>query len=62
MLFTAEDAYEASEEGEPILLTHAAIARICRNHDVSPEEYIQHCIDASEDSLDAATLMGWLGY
>jgi hypothetical protein len=64
--FTAEDAFEASEAGDPIILTALEAANICREHGVSYEDYAKE--DATEypmlpyGEVDAAKLLGWLGY
>jgi hypothetical protein len=66
MRFTAEQAFEDSEAGEPIILTALEAAYICRQHDASYEDYAKE--DATEfpmlpyGEVDAAKLLGWLGY
>lgn len=61
--FTTEDAYDASDCGEPIMLNAASVARMCRDHDASPGEfYDDHSDIEPNGDVDAAILLGWLGY
>lgn len=62
--FTTEEAYEASDCGEPIMLGAEDVARICRRQqsdDCTPDQfYADH--PALNGQFDAAVLLGWLGY
>lgn len=60
-MFTAEDAFEASEDGDPIMLAHDAAARICRDHDADLADFLTDCA-ITATHVDAAVLLGWLGY
>lgn len=63
MKFTAADAFEAAEEGAPIMLTRADAQHICALHisdDCTIEAYeAQH---GPQTQVNAALLLGWLGY
>jgi len=59
--FTAEDAFDASESGEPIMLTRAAARRILNDHDADGDFFADHAPDEA-GAYDAAALLGWLGY
>lgn len=63
--FTTEDAYEASEAGEPIMLTRAAAERIIEDHDCDYHEAMEFLARELPDGkahIDAAVVLGWLGY
>lgn len=62
MRFTAEQAFEASAEGEPILLSLDDVARICRAHGLDHAEYLADLAGSGKATNDAAELFGWLGY
>lgn len=67
MRFTTEEAYEASECGEPIMLGAQAVERIIRGQ--QPDDlradveafYSEHPANVGGE-VDAAHLLGWLGY
>jgi hypothetical protein len=65
MRFSSDDAFQASMDGDPIILTALQAAKICRDHDVDYADYVS---DAAWPKLsplgdvDAAYLLGWLGY
>lgn len=60
MRFTVEEAFEASECGEPIMISRAAALRIVNQHDCG-EDFDASPLSVS-DTLDAADLLRWLGY
>ncbi len=67
--FSAEQAFEAQEEGNPIILTVPAAIRICKDHGADYAEYLEFTIENSRINksefsvkVDAADLLGWLGY
>lgn len=66
MRFTADDAFEMSEAGEPIMLSWSDASKIIRDHSANPSEYYQDkCSPDSrmnEIKVDAADVLGWLGY
>jgi hypothetical protein len=62
MTFTAEMAFEQSEQGEPILLDRSRIGSICREHGTTADEYESDMQAQGADPLDSANLLGWLGY
>ena len=65
---TTEEAYEASDCGEPILLNEADVIRICKrqddgfNPDCAPEAFYAEHPQFARGAVDAAALLGWLGY
>ncbi len=68
MRFTAEDAFEASEYGEPIIIDGKATSRILTDHDA---RFVDFMADNHGTALvgpdgiigfDAALVLGWLGY
>lgn len=65
MRFTTEEAYEASDCGEPILLNEADVIRICGrqdSEDAAPELFYAGHPQVERGKVDAAVLLGWLGY
>lgn len=60
MRFTADDAFEAKESGDPIMLDEVDTARLLRRHDASLAEMQEDLGKAS--CYDAADVLGWLGY
>lgn len=62
--FTADDAFDASEAGEPILLTEGAVEEILMRHDIDETrmDYEAWCLEHQKDRMDAANLLAWLGY
>jgi hypothetical protein len=65
MRFTVEQAFEASEDQDPIMLAIGDIKNICDEHDLALSAFYD-AIDCGKDMLaipcDAAHLFGWLGY
>lgn len=67
MRFSAEQAFEASDEGEPIMLDHGAALAIIRQHDTGHASDAEAWGEFVADMpavvhLDAANLLAWLGY
>lgn len=63
MRFTSEEAFEANEQGEPIMVTYAAARLICEDHGADIGEFhgdTQTVIQGAP--INAATLLAWLGY
>jgi len=62
--FTAEQAFEAQDSGESIMLGLVASRKICLDHGVELEDYLLDNVLEYESSLliDAADLLAWLGY
>ena len=60
--FSAEEAYEAHEEGEPIMLSAKRARRMVEvEHQAEPwSEFIAHAGEAEE--YDAWIVLEWLGY
>ena len=69
MVFTSEQAYEASEAGRPIMVDFPAVLRICRDHGCriddaysnSAGEFVEE-FGSSNAPIDAVRLLEWLGY
>ena len=65
MRFTADEAQEAHESGEPILIDAELARQICREHGVLYDDYLS---DETSDrktprgGVDAWLLLCWLGY
>ena len=62
--FTAQEAFEAQAEREPIMITHRDVGRLCSEHSAEPAEFYREMTGAGDSSgaVDAATLLQWLGY
>lgn len=63
--FTTEEAYEASECGDPILLNADDVIRICgrqQSPDCAPDLFYAEHPQVVRGNVDAAVLLGWLGY
>lgn len=64
-MFTAEEAFEASEDGEPIMLDRAAAFRlVVREHDGDWSYFLRDTQPGAVDfqPVDAAVALRWLGY
>ena len=59
MRFTSEEAFEARDCGEPILLNRRSVERILRGHDADGDYFAGR--EPSEE-YDAADVLEWLGY
>ena len=58
--FTAEDAFEFSADGDPIMVTLPAAREIIESHDLIFGDFVN---DAGRRGIyDAAEILGWLGY
>lgn len=64
MRFTADQAFEAAADGEPIVLTEGDIEVILMQHDTGETrlDYEAFCREHMKNPYDAAELLGWLGY
>lgn len=65
MRFTADQAYEAHQEGEPIIITRAAAMHIIGQHDCEGwEQFLADNAGAGigHDTFDAWHVLSWLGY
>lgn len=60
--FTSEQAFEASEDGEPIYVSPEFQQQLCHEHDTLWDDYQLDCEEGCLDPHDAAVLLGWLGY
>lgn len=61
MRFTADDAFDAADAGEPIVMEVQAARKLCRDHDASFEDWIQDCAEP-ERLYHADAILAWLGY
>lgn len=59
--FTATEAYEASNDGEPIMITKADAAQIIGRHDVDKSEGMLF-LEGCAEQVDAWSVLEWLGY
>ena len=63
MRFTSEEAYEAHQYGDPIMVDHDAAAKICRDHDADMGDYVTEQENGQvHPTYDAWDILGWLGY
>ena len=62
MTFTSADAFEAADCGEPILMNAGAIRRMLREHGADEAEFSAEAKWDGAGELDAAFVLGWLGY
>jgi hypothetical protein len=64
MKFTAEDALQAHEDGEPIMLDWQAVHRMIRAHGQEPADFYteQPCWPQTAFEQDAWSVLAWLGY
>lgn len=67
MKFTADEAFEASKSGEPIMVTIETAARYLRQHGLTEASDVREMLFQCElpfttQEIDAATVLGWLGY
>ena len=60
MRFTSDEAFDASDCGEPIILNQRTCEYICHEHGVTFGEYLAEHPDTRD--IDAAQLLRWLGY
>lgn len=59
-MFTVEDAFEASSDRDPILVSRAWAETQARRHGVAMGDLTAELGDRAE--YDAAEVLGWLGY
>jgi len=63
MRFTAQEAYEAWQDGDPIMVEPAAAEVICKRHDQTLADYLTEQHNGQpQDAIEAWSLLGWLGY
>lgn len=63
MRFTAEDAFDASDAGEPIMLSAADVADIVEAHDAAGEDFFSETPrQPGQREWNAADVLSWLGY
>ena len=65
MRFTAEDAFEAQGDGDPIMINRLAAGAILKQHDCEIDTYDRDIYGDICDNTaiyDAADLFNWLGY
>ena len=67
MRFTSEEAYEAHEEGDPLLITRKTALAIVTEHGATAEGIAEFraqvaIIDEQHDRFDAWDVLAWLGY
>ena len=62
--FTADDAFEAAEIGDPIMISHEAADDICRDHGTGLVDYLDELVGDAPftDDIAADELLAWLGY
>ena len=64
---TTEDIFEASKTPAPYLWSYADVTNICEDHGQDSSEFYRDCdrvgcfIDRP-GNVDAAKVLGWLGY
>jgi hypothetical protein len=58
MRFTEDEARQASEAGEPIMLDRDWVRSILADHHIEFEEFV----DSLALPVDAAVLLDWIGY
>ena len=58
--FTAQQANEAAEEGEPIQVTPRWVRKVVKNHHADYSEFIAD--KGAKDTYDACDVFAWLGY
>ena len=62
MRFSAEQAFEASESGDPIIISENFACEILRDHGLTIYQYISDLPNYDESKINAADLLAWLGY
>jgi hypothetical protein len=63
MRFTAEDAFDAQDEGEPIMVPASTARRIVHEHAASFDDFTRDAMAGQYPThLDAAVVLAWLGY
>jgi hypothetical protein len=60
MYFTSEDAYEAQQDGEPIMISRARALAMLRSHGATAEEFDAEV--AVRERYSAWDVLAWLGY
>lgn len=63
MRFTSNDAYEAHEDGEPIMIESNAADRMLRDHGQTLDAFaFETGTPANNGQYDAWAILEWLGY
>ncbi len=60
--FTAEQAFEDSESGDPIMIDSVFAQTICEDHGANFNDYPINDSTFKDVKIDAADLLAWLGY
>jgi hypothetical protein len=60
--FSAEDAMEASLDGDPITVSGKWVSRQCAAHGAEASEFFSETGIIPTDAIDAGKLFRWLGY
>jgi hypothetical protein len=60
--FSAQEAFEASEDGEPIEISAKAALRIIEKHNTDAFDFFAQPGVAGATWIDAAIVFEWLGY
>ena len=58
---TSEEIFDASEQGEPVMISHAQAISEIRAHSLDPAEFFAECGPFNGD-IDGAAVLAWLGY
>ena len=58
---TAEQIFDASDEGEPVMISHAQAVREIKAHSLDPAEFFAECGPFTGE-IDGAAVLAWLGY
>lgn len=59
-MMTAQDIFEASDEGNPLLVSRAQVEREIFEHGA---DFVEFAMEYGERSIyDAAVVLRWLGY
>ena len=61
-MFTAEQALEDLEAGEPIMVDIAFASKLCRDHDAHLYDYMAEEKRDTSKGFCAASILQWLGY
>jgi len=66
MRFTADEAFELQGTEDAIMINWLTAKTMILSHHANPTEFWEECVSSdirlSEFSIDAAEVLGWLGY
>lgn len=63
MKFSAEEAFEADDAGEPIMMDAEAAKKLVAEHSCLWSEFLrEECNHLPTTQYNAAKVLGWLGY